>query len=77
MHGTHSKQLHLAAIAGVALSGALLAQDVPERPEDVRPLLIGAQVPAVEVRTLDDASVDLQKVVLGKRTLLLFYRGGW
>lgn len=73
----HWRQLSLAAVAVVTLHGAALAQEVPDRAEDVRPLLIGAEVPSVEVRTLDGDAVDLQKVVLGNRTLLLFYRGGW
>jgi len=76
----HRQQIVIAA-ASIALASAVFAQapdgPLPERAEDVRPLLIGSQVPAVEVRTLDDETVDLQKVVLGERTILLFYRGGW
>ncbi|HVS65033.1 MAG TPA: hypothetical protein VMT85_16185 [Thermoanaerobaculia bacterium] len=81
----HWKLLSLAAASAaaamVALAGAALAQApgdaLPERAEDIRPLLIGAEVPSVEVRTLDGDAVDLRDIVRRKPTILLFYRGGW
>ncbi|HVS13357.1 MAG TPA: hypothetical protein VMV46_05515 [Thermoanaerobaculia bacterium] len=71
------RRLLIGAVATVALTGAAAANEPADRAEDIRPLLIGAAVPAVEVRTLEGEPIDLQKVVLGKRSILLFYRGGW
>jgi hypothetical protein len=67
----------LSTVAAASLASVAAANEPAERAEDIRPLLIGAAVPEVEVRTLDGEPVDLQKVVLGKRSILLFYRGGW
>ena len=44
---------------------------------EIRPPLIGAGVPAVTVQTAGGEEVDLRETVLGKPTILLFYRGGW
>ena len=44
---------------------------------EVRPLLIGSEVPSVEVLTLDGDSVDLKSVVGDKKAVVIFYRGGW
>jgi hypothetical protein len=46
-------------------------------PTEIRPLLIGSEVPSAEVRSVDGRAADLREIVLGKPTLLLFYRGGW
>ncbi|HUP25133.1 MAG TPA: hypothetical protein VNB06_19610 [Thermoanaerobaculia bacterium] len=46
-------------------------------PTEIRPLLIGSEVPSAEVRSVDGQAADLREIVLGKPTLLLFYRGGW
>ncbi len=50
---------------------------IPQRPEDISPLLIGEKIP---VATLPDASgrdIDLNKLISEKPTILIFYRGGW
>lgn len=48
-----------------------------ERAEDVKPLEVGASIPAVTVRSVSGQEVSLQSAVAGKPTLLIFYRGGW
>jgi hypothetical protein len=45
--------------------------------ESVQPLRVGAQVPAVSVRTVTGESVDLAALVRDRGALLVFYRGGW
>ena len=40
---------------------------VPEKPEDISPLLIGETIP----------DINLPKAVSGAPTILIFYRGGW
>jgi hypothetical protein len=64
-------------VATAGLAGSVAASEAADRAEDIQPLLIGAAVPSVELRTLDGETVDLQKVIQGKRSILLFYRGGW
>jgi peroxiredoxin len=50
---------------------------VAEQAEDIAPLLIGEQIPAAEITTLDGESVVLTDLLSGKKSILLFYRGGW
>ncbi len=63
------------ALLMMALTG--LAGEVADSAQQVRPLLIGSQVPAVELKTSSGESFDLQKALAGKPSLLIFYRGGW
>ncbi len=58
------------------LSPPLLAQ-LAERAEDVHPLLPGSEAPSAEVQRLDGSAVDFRRLLEGKPTLLVFYRGGW
>jgi len=46
-------------------------------PESVEPLEAGAQVPSVEVATLDGDPVDLAEALRDRGALLVFFRGGW
>ena len=41
------------------------------------PLKVGIQAPDASVKTLDDSATQLSKVLAGKPTVLIFYRGGW
>ncbi|WP_345992695.1 peroxiredoxin-like family protein [Chryseobacterium sp. Chry.R1] len=50
---------------------------IPQKPEDISPLLNGEKIP---VATLPDANgkrFDLNAAVSQKPTVLIFYRGGW
>ena len=51
--------------------------DVPQKPEDVSPLLVGETIPDVSVRNMAGESVSLKAEVAKKPTVLVFYRGGW
>ena len=53
------------------------ARPVPTSAEDVRPLLIGASVPEVTLRTADGNAFDPGAAVSRKPVVLIFYRGGW
>lgn len=44
---------------------------------EVRPLLIGAKVPEVTLKTATGKPVNLRKTVMEKPTVVIFYRGGW
>ncbi len=60
----------------VAICRFAVAQ-VPESAEDISPLLISEKVPSVEITSLDGKQIPIDQVVAGKKTVLLFYRGGW
>lgn len=54
-----------------------VAPDVPQKPEDISPLLVGETIPDVKLLGMAGESVDLKAEVAKKPTLLVFYRGGW
>ncbi len=45
--------------------------------EQICPLLIGAKVPPLTLTNVDGKSINLNKAVALKPTVLIFYRGGW
>ena len=63
------------------LNGAALGEEpavaLPASAKDVCPLLVGEKVPAVGLETAAGEVVQLQDLVDGKPTILIFYRGGW
>lgn len=68
----------IAAIFTFSTAQNTIAQDTfPEKPEDISPLLIGEQVPAVMLSDASGKIIDLKKSVAEKPTILIFYRGGW
>lgn len=54
-----------------------LSGKVPTDPGDIRPLLIGAKIPELTLKTVDGDPFDLNSAVSERPTLLVFYRGGW
>ena len=51
--------------------------DYVEDAADVRPPLIGTEIPDVDVRNVDGDTVSLRSLASQKPTVLIFYRGGW
>ena len=49
----------------------------PDKAEEVRPLLMGAAVPEISLRTAEGEAFDLNAAIAEKPTVLIFYRGGW
>jgi peroxiredoxin len=49
---------------------------LPTKAEEIKPLLIGQKIPAVTLKDAKGNSIDT-KDILGKKTVLVFYRGGW
>lgn len=45
--------------------------------EDICPLLVGASVPELELKTVEGGPFDLNKAIKEKPTIIIFYRGGW
>ncbi|MFL9831842.1 peroxiredoxin-like family protein [Flavobacterium sp. ST-87] len=57
--------------AGNAQSG------LPQEATDIAPLLIGEKIPNSTLKSIDGNAVSLKTVLGRKRTILVFYRGGW
>lgn len=53
------------------------AGQVAATAETVKPIQPGVKVPNVTVRTLENKEAKLADTLKGKRTVLIFYRGGW
>lgn len=65
-----------AALAlGLTLSAA--AKPLAESPEAVSPVLNGMTLPDASVQTAKGKHTSLQALTRGKKSLLIFYRGGW
>jgi hypothetical protein len=50
---------------------------IPNRAEDICPVLIGQSLPKIVLRALDNTSFDLNAASAEKATILIFFRGGW
>lgn len=50
---------------------------IPQKPEDVSPLLYGEKIPKAVLPDASGKSFDLNKAISEKPTILVFYRGGW
>lgn len=50
---------------------------LPEKAEDISPLLIGEKIPAVTLVSADGIKQNLTDLISSKPTVLLIYRGGW
>lgn len=61
--------------AGFAVLSA--SAQVPEKAEDISPLLIGENIPDVTLKATDGSTQQLHNIFGQKPTVLLFYRGGW
>jgi peroxiredoxin len=50
---------------------------IPEKPEDISPLLNGEKIPIVMLPDASGKNFNLNKAISEKPTVLVFYRGGW
>ena len=50
---------------------------IPQKPEDISPLLVGEKIPTATLLDATGKSFDLNKSIAEKPTILIFYRGGW
>ncbi|MEO8254710.1 MAG: peroxiredoxin-like family protein [Flavobacterium sp.] len=51
--------------------------ELPKAATDIAPLLIGEKIPNITLQSVDGKSISLETVLNKKRTVLVFYRGGW
>lgn len=65
-------------LALLAIGLSVHAQnDLPKQAIEIAPLLIGEKIPSITLKSLDTTDVDLMELISKKRTVLVFYRGGW
>lgn len=68
-------------VTTVIFAGENRTTDQPKKvaasAEDVCPLLVGQNIPTVNLKTHDGKEFDLNAAVAQKPTVLIFYRGGW
>ncbi|MFW5835710.1 MAG: peroxiredoxin-like family protein [bacterium] len=58
-------------------SGLQISAQIPEKVEDISPLLNGETIPNAVLIATDGKSHQISEIVGAKPTVLLFYRGGW
>lgn len=51
--------------------------DLPKTAVDISPLLIGKKIPNLSLKSAENADVNLSDLFVNKKTILVFYRGGW
>ncbi|MBU1101510.1 MAG: AhpC/TSA family protein [Bacteroidetes bacterium] len=71
------KYLYLILIISSSLMNAQVATFVPDNPEDIKPILVGTQLPELLVKTPTGSNFDVTESVKEKPTILIFFRGGW
>lgn len=80
------KIMYLKSIKLVAIFALLITQPfaanaadklVAESADVVTPLLNGQTVPDVQTTQITGENVNINSLLLGKKTVLFFYRGGW
>jgi peroxiredoxin len=52
-------------------------KDLPKSAIEIAPLLIGEKIASLTLKSVDDDDVVLETLFSKKRTILVFYRGGW
>jgi peroxiredoxin len=51
--------------------------DLPKLATEIAPLLIGEKIPNVTLKSVENTDVNVTELISKKRTVLVFYRGGW
>ncbi|TDE29257.1 AhpC/TSA family protein [Flavobacterium ranwuense] len=51
--------------------------DLPKSATEIAPLLIGEKIPNVTLKSVENKEVNLTELITKKKTVLVFYRGGW
>ena len=62
---------------GMVLTVFSVPAQIPEKAEDISPLLIGEIIPDVILKAPDASDHSVLDIFSKKPTVLLFYRGGW
>ncbi|MDW7694433.1 peroxiredoxin-like family protein [Flammeovirgaceae bacterium SG7u.111] len=63
--------------AVILFNMSTLSAQIPDKAEDISPLLIGEVLPNSELTKADGSTAKFYDVIKEKPTVLVFYRGGW
>jgi peroxiredoxin len=68
----------LLALSFLFFSLVISAQtELPKTAIEISPLLIGEKIPNLSLKSADNVDVKLSDLFANKKTILVFYRGGW
>ena len=70
------KKIICLALFSIGLSGHA-QNNLPKLATEIAPLLIGEKIPNVTLKSVNNTDVNLTELISKKRTILVFYRGGW
>jgi len=62
---------------GLILTVLSLQAQIPEKAEDISPLLIGEIIPDGVLKAPDESDHSMLDILSKKPTVIMFYRGGW
>jgi peroxiredoxin len=51
--------------------------ELPKTPFEISPLLVSEKIPNISLKSFDNVDVNLSDLFATKKTILVFYRGGW
>ena len=51
--------------------------NIPDKATDINPLLVGMQIPEIELKDTKNKTVSLAEEISQKPTAIIYYRGGW
>lgn len=74
------KTKHLVLLVIFLLYGTSMAQNknlIANNARDVCPIKIGEEIPNAIVRNLENEEVSIKEIISGKKSIIIFYRGGW
>ncbi len=70
-----NKVIHI--LLGILLCVFSATAQIPEKAEDISPLLIGEMIPDIVLKSTDASDHSTLNIFSKKPSVLLFYRGGW
>lgn len=50
---------------------------VAKSAEDICPIKIGSMIPSAKILSIDGKEIDIREVIKEKKSIIIFYRGGW
>ena len=70
------KKIIYLALFTIGLS-AYAQNNLPKLATEIAPLLIGEKIPTFTLKSVENKDVNVTELISKKRTVLVFYRGGW
>lgn len=64
-------------IAAILMISSFVSAQLPEKAEDISPLLIGETIPEITLLSASGKEQNLMDLISEKPTVFLIYRGGW